>query len=181
MVWNLSFDRKSRQMLAIIFGIVIFLSLGGDKQAYAESKDVEFVIHGMSMHFNPYHINVQKWNQRNAGGGIRLPLGKKDIFALQGGIYKNSYNVTSYYLGVDWLPIHRSIIEMGAGLGTATGYPGLNGGPIPIGGPVIQLKAPDWMTVRFRVFPPVVPHSAGAISLELSWRLNKLASIKNKR
>lgn len=165
--------RKACQNLAVITILLSTLGLGICTMAYGEIRDIELVVHGLSVHFNPYRSDSQNWNGRNPGFGIRIPLDKKNSFALQEGTYNNSFARTSHYLGVDWLPIHRGFIGIGAGLGAATGYTVFNGEPIPIGGPVVQLKTSDRLSMRFRVFPPVVPRSTGAVSLELSWRLYK--------
>jgi hypothetical protein len=164
---------RQKMRLTVISAIFTILCLGACIQTYGQTKDIEFVIHGVSMHFNPYQKDSDNWNERNPGFGIRLPLNEKNSFALQGGVYKNSFARTALYAGIDWLPIRYRFISIGAGLGAATGYLQTNSAPIPVGGPVLQLATSDRVSMRFRLFPPVVPGDSGAFSLELSFRLHK--------
>jgi hypothetical protein len=170
MSWSLFIKHRQKPALAVVF---VFAILSLCPRSYGQSKDIEFILHGVSMHFNPYQRDSDNWNERNPGFGVRLPLNGKNSFAFQGGVYKNSFARTSLYAGIDWLPVHYKFIGMGAGLGAATGYLQTSSAPIPVGGPVLQLAVSDRTCMRFRFFPPVIPGDSGAFSLELSWRLHK--------
>ena len=171
MIWNFFVNRKTKSIFAAVFAFVVLFSLGGCVPAFGQSEKIELVLHGVSMHFNPYQKDSDNWNERNPGFGIRLPLNEKNSFAFQSGVYKNSFARTTVYAGIDWLPIRYRFFGLGAGLGAATGYLENKISPIPVGGPMLQLATPDRISMRFRLFPPIIPGDSGVLSIELSWRL----------
>jgi hypothetical protein len=170
--------RKSLPNLVLTLFIFGIFSFGVCPRANAVDGDYEIVVHGLSSHFNPYQSVGKGWNERNPGLAIRLPLDQKNLFYFQGGGYKNSYRRCTLYAGVDWVPIQKRYISIGGGVGLATGYTNYKGLPVPIGGPMLELKTSDRLSMRLRLFPPVVPKSTGAVSLEFSWSFHKRHTAK---
>jgi hypothetical protein len=169
-------DYKIRRILVGTTTLLFILGISTYTKAHGADRDLELVVHGFSKHFRELQGDSQSWNECNSGLALRFPLNREGSFALQGGAYKNSFARNSIYVGVDWIPIRRGRLALGAGLGVATGYPIFNGKPIPIGGLLTEWKAYEKLSVRLRVLPPVAPKTTCALSIELGWRFPKIAS-----
>lgn len=131
----------------------------------AHSADV--VMHWGSKHFGS-GVADEQFNERNLGIGVVHNISRS--FSMRGGIYDNSYNRNSVYLGGDLYMVHR-YFTTGVQAGIATGYAGTqqgSGGVTPYLMPYIGVGT---RTVKAEIgcLPPI--NGIGALTLSVKVRL----------
>jgi hypothetical protein len=139
----------------------LFLSL-----ATAKAQEVSIIGHGFSKHLQNYNHN-----ERNYGIGLRYEKGE---YALQVGDYYNSLRKNSFYVGMDWSPIHTNItgclnFESGLYAGGATGY---SYKITPIAGVQAAFKCKN-VFIRVRAMPDVFYHSKAVGAIEFGFVLSR--------
>lgn len=156
----------------------LVLALMGAPVIAAEPAGVSVIVHGVSRHFKNTTDDGMRYNERNTGFGLRIAPG--DDWALQAGVYENSYSTPdvprrSNYASVDWAPLDWAPLDWGHGvsagafIGIVDGYPSLNDGrPILAGGALIRAQMSRF-SAAIRVVPGQKGH--GVVSLEFGVRL----------
>jgi hypothetical protein len=72
-------------------------------------------LHGLS-----YHFTRNGQNEANYGAAVRYETSSD--FAIQSGMYRNSFKRDSYYIAADYTPLVLGGIRIGAFAGLVTGY-----------------------------------------------------------
>jgi hypothetical protein len=137
--------------------VVAFLSMIAYTSCNAE--ELSIVGHGFSK-----HLQNHDFNERNYGAALRFEKGE---YAFQAGVYRNSINKDTVYMGFDWSPIHFNIhqcLNFQAGLyaGGATGYEYT---VTPVVGVQAALRCKD-VFVRVRVMPDSFYNSKAVGAIE---------------
>lgn len=131
--------------------------------SFTSAKADSVVFHTVSKHAKEVRSDGQPYNEVNPGIAYRF---ERDELAYQVGVYKNSWGRTSFYAGVDYLPLQYGNFKAGPFIGAATGYP-LS--PImPMGGVTVRYDGD--VGVGIRLAPPTSKSSA-IVALEISIKL----------
>lgn len=139
----------------------LFLSL-----VPVKAQEISIIGHGFSK-----HLENHNFNERNYGIGLRYEKGE---YALQVGDYYNSLRKNSFYVGMDWSPIHTNVtgclnFETGLYAGGVTGY-GYN--VIPVAGLQSAFRCKN-IFVRARVMPDMFYNSKAVGAIEFGFVLKQ--------
>lgn len=105
------------------------------------------------------------YNERNLGAGLRAQLAP--AWAVQGGVYRNSYDRTSVYALADWTPLAAGPVRAGLFAGLASGYD--HGAAA--GGLLVRAQW-DRFSLTLRGLPKVSQKQSGhTVALEAGWRV----------
>ena len=129
---------------------------------FAAQAGTEIVVHGISHHTHA-KTDGGTWNQVNPGVAFR---GYSGDFSFQGGAYKNSLFLTSFYAVADYTPLSIGPVAVGAFGGVATGYEG--GNVMPVAGAVVRYQAESY-SVTLRAAPRFRESKSGMFSLEVGF------------
>lgn len=132
--------------------------------AYAD--EISIIGHGFSKHLENYNHN-----ESNYGIGLRYEKGE---YALQVGDYYNSIRKNSFYVGMDWSPIHTNItgclnFESGLYAGGVTGY---SYKVTPMAGVQAAFKCKN-VFIRVRAMPDILYHSKAVAAVEFGFVLSR--------
>lgn len=78
-----------------------------------QAAELHVAVHGASKHSSP------GFNETHPGAGVGLTVGK---LTTEAGVYRNSYNRTSFYNTVSYMPLAVGNVKLGVMGGLATGY-----------------------------------------------------------
>jgi hypothetical protein len=112
----------------------------------AQSAELIYVTSGWaSKHFNA----DRSYNERNYGIGVQRQVA--DDWSVSAGVYRNSLDRTTVYVGGTWTPIAFGSFRAGVFGGLATGY---DYAVVPFGGPMLEARIGRVMAQAV-VIPPV--------------------------
>ena len=81
----------------------------------------ELVVHGVSWHSDRTRsFDERRVNERNAGAGLRVDVAP--AWSVQAGRYRNTHDLQSWYVLVDWMPARLGPLRIGAFAGAASNY-----------------------------------------------------------
>lgn len=177
-------------MRGLLLGLLMLLC------ANAYASEIDIVAHGLSYHFRDqkieeqhqqctYHeqtaqqANVecrQVTTERRKGHewlniGIGVRYAPSDSYAVQAGVYRNSFERTSVYLAGEALYRIASTTRVGVTAGVVTGYPYYGGDPGLMGALVVRQQLGAKVELAARIIPPINPKASGAVALELAYRI----------
>lgn len=177
-------------MNRLLLGLLMLLC------ANAWAGEIDLVAHGLSAHLrvrtvydqhqecsqtrqDDRHAHVdcrtvvdshkEPYESLNYGAGLRY--GFNDNYAAQVGVYRNSYDRTSVYAVGEALYRVAPHTRIGIAGGLVNGYIYHDGQFTVMGALTVRQQVSDRVEVVARVIPPVHPKVAGAVALELAYRI----------
>lgn len=114
----------------------------------------------------------RRYRADNVGLGLRVQTSAMQAhsLAVQGGVYRNSHDRTSVYAIADWLPLQMLGARVGVFAGAVNGYAMRDGGVVPAAGATARWQG-QRLALQLRAVPPLPDKTAGALAIELGWRL----------
>lgn len=163
--------------------IALSLTLGAPAAAGAPALHVQ--LHGLSWHSNTTYavyavdtgeqVRRERFNRANLGAGLRYAL--SPALSLQVGAYRHSFASRAAdrvdgdwapYALVDYLPLQRGQVALGASLGAVRGYPPARAHWRPLGALTGRWQG-DRVSVTLRA---TYGREGGAVvAADLGWRL----------
>ncbi|MGC2165078.1 MAG: hypothetical protein WA632_03570 [Gallionella sp.] len=120
--------------------------------------------------FYSYHFQKDKGlNNRNFGAGVEYRFSHMNSITL--GMFGNSDNQTSHYLGWYWLPVDLGCARIGAVFGAIDGYPRmLDGGWFLAAIPTASIEYQN-VGLNLLFMPSFQDRLYGALSIQLKFRI----------
>jgi hypothetical protein len=135
---------------------------------WQDARAADLVLHVGSNHFGT-DAQEYDFNERNLGVGVKYDLTRG--LALRGGVYDNSYNRGSVYLGGD-VHTNNRMVNAGVQAGVVSGYDGTPQGAGSVTAYFLPYVSVGTRTVKAEVgcLPPLVG-GIGVLTLSVSVRV----------
>ncbi|MEI6383274.1 MAG: hypothetical protein WCO80_06445 [Betaproteobacteria bacterium] len=153
------------KILPFLWGCLFFVTTG----ANAQSQDSP---HHLWINLGTYtHHFQQNRNLNNENTGFGLEWTYNEMYSLTGGIFKNSENQTSHYLGLYVTPIQVASARLGVVVGGFDGYPNaFNGNWFPALLPVAKFEGKKW-GLNVTYIPTLPNRLYGGVSFQIKYAI----------